>query len=222
MPACSRCNRLGIVCVGSGEQRYKFLDQTHALARPTGGPAARDHGGVPSTPLSNDLSTLTGSLVSAITVTDPRFDLTVYGYFFEEVPRRLGRNSALDASVRALTVAFPSLRTRQQSADVFRSYSNALRCLRDCLGDPSLAQSPDTLCAVYLVMICQVRHFRRSPAANPPPLSRLEDQTDHALRVHIRAGLAAATISSQATARQWPTCLTLLRRRTGMARSKRA
>ncbi len=127
------------------------------------------------TPLGNELSALTVSLVSAMAVTDPRFDLSVYGSFLQEIPRRLGRNPALDASVRALTVAFPSVRNRQHvrhtpTAEVLRSYSHALRCLRGCLGDSSLAHAPETMCAVHLVMICQVIWHPQSLSPLPSPL----------------------------------------------------
>ncbi|KAK5657187.1 hypothetical protein OQA88_3245 [Cercophora sp. LCS_1] len=91
-------------------------------------------------------------------VTDARFDLTVYGYFLEEIPSRLGRNLALDAAVQTLTVAFSFLLSRQTGSDraeVLRSYNDALRCLRDCLNDPMSAHTSETLCAVYLVMVCQ-------------------------------------------------------------------
>jgi hypothetical protein len=38
-------------------------------------------------------------------------------------------------------------------------YCNSLRALRESLNDPVEAQSPNTLCAVYLITICQVRHL---------------------------------------------------------------
>lgn len=94
--------------------------------------------------------------VSALEVLDPRFDLTVYGSFVREIPRRLGSNEALDAAVSTLTTALPLIHTRQQSAEVYRKYVQALQSLRMCLGDPVKAASPDTLCALYLVVICQV------------------------------------------------------------------
>jgi hypothetical protein len=97
------------------------------------------------------------NLVSALQVTDVRFELGIYGPFFAEIPRRLGRSEALDASVRALTTAYPSVHSRRFTSDMYRSYGEALRHLRRALGDPATATSVETLCAVYLVMICQVR-----------------------------------------------------------------
>jgi hypothetical protein len=149
--------------VGSGQQRYKFMDQTEAIhsmhslvSQGQGHDATRSvH---PTAPLSNELSTLRNQLTFFMGVTDPRFDLTVYGYFLEGIPSRLGRNPALDASVQTLTVAFsirlngPSNLTR---ADVLQSYNETLRCLRGCLNDPVSAHTPETMCAVYLTMVCQ-------------------------------------------------------------------
>lgn len=103
----------------------------------------------------NDLDTIVSSLCSALAVTDIGFDLSIYGPFFKDIPRRLGRNAALDASARALTIASPTLRTHQPSPEAIKCYVTALRCLQAALRDPVQAVSSETLCAVYLVMICQ-------------------------------------------------------------------
>lgn len=157
VPACSRCARLGIPCVGSGEKRYKFVGQhqisTYAERRKSRGSGC---GLFQSRALGSELTTLANGFRSALAVTEIGFDLSIYGDFLNDIPRRLGRNEALDASVRAMTTALPSVRTRQQSPGVFKSYVAALRCLQDTLRDPVKARSPETLCAVYLVMICQV------------------------------------------------------------------
>ena len=82
--------------------------------------------------------------------------MSVYGEFFKEIPRRLGTNTALDASVNALTTAFASVHSRQQSLEAIESYVQALKALRVCLNDPTEVGSANTMCAVYLIMICQV------------------------------------------------------------------
>jgi len=107
---------------------------------------------VPSSQMMEDAS----GFVSALQVTDVRFELGIYGPFLAEIPRRLGKSEALDASVRALTTAYPSVHSHQFTSDMYKSYGEALRHLRTALGDSSTATSVDTLCAVYLVMICQV------------------------------------------------------------------
>lgn len=104
---------------------------------------------------SNQTTQVVNSFVSALQVTDVRFDLRIYGPFVTEIPRRLGRSQALDASVQALTMAFPAVHNHQYTPEMYRSYGEALRHLRASLGDPSTASSVDTLCAVYLIMVCQ-------------------------------------------------------------------
>ena len=116
---------------------------------------------------SNQATLDASRFVSALQVTDVCFDLRIYGPFFTELPRRLGRNRALDASVRALTTSFPSVHTHQYTPDMYKAYGEALGCLRTSLGDPATAGSVETLCAVYLIMICQVRTCLARPS---PPL----------------------------------------------------
>lgn len=94
--------------------------------------------------------------MSALGVTDIRYELSIYGEFMQDIPRRLGRNAALDASVAAMTTAFESIKTRRQPAEVFAKYAKALSSLRLCLDDPVEAHSPETLCAIWIVVICQV------------------------------------------------------------------
>lgn len=146
---CSRCSRLQIACVGCGEQRYKFQNQSVILT-PTIKPQA-----LQATP-SNEMTTVASAFLAVLEVTDIRFDISIYGDFLKEIPRRLGTNEALDASVCALATAFSSIHSRQQSTAMLNGYGKALNSLRVCLNDPAKAQSPDTLCALYLVMICQV------------------------------------------------------------------
>ncbi|KAK3357259.1 beta-lactamase/transpeptidase-like protein [Lasiosphaeria hispida] len=164
-PSCSRCARLGIHCTGSGERRYKFVarpdNHSSQRAPPTTGAHAESSIASSTTQLvptgapSNQATLDASSFLSALQVTDVRFDLRIYGPFFTEIPRRLGRNEALDASVRALTTAFPSVHTHQHTPDMYKTYGEALRHLRASLGDPATAASVETLCAVYLIMICQ-------------------------------------------------------------------
>ncbi len=87
-----------------------------------------------------------------------RYDLTYYGNFLKDLPRRLGTNDALDASVSALASAFPTLYTHQQSPEMLIKYMHALRTLRTSLNDRAKAYTPHTMCAIYLIVICQVRN----------------------------------------------------------------
>lgn len=106
--------------------------------------------------LANPTTRVAGGLVSALGVTDIRYELSIYGEFLEDIPRRLGRNAALDSSVAAFTTSFEAIHLRHKSTEVFDKYARALSALRYCLDDPVEAQSPETLCAIWMVVICQV------------------------------------------------------------------
>ena len=99
---------------------------------------------------------IANAFISTIEVTDLRYSVSYYGAFLRQVPKRLGTNEALDASVGALASAFDCLRLRQASPQMLTQYGNALKALRVCMADPVKAQTPETLCAIYFVMICQV------------------------------------------------------------------
>jgi hypothetical protein len=110
----------------------------------------------PASPLSNETSLDLAKLVTALQITDVRFDLTIYGDFLTDIPRRLGQSKALDEAVRAITGTVESIYPRQPSPQVLAQYSKALYALRDALNNPAEAVSANTLCAIYLVMVCQV------------------------------------------------------------------
>ncbi|KAK3344541.1 hypothetical protein B0T25DRAFT_557293 [Lasiosphaeria hispida] len=163
-PLCSRCARLGIPCIGSGERRYKFMAALDRNSQPTPPAAQAGSSSAVGSESSMQLTTRAPSnqatldashFISALQVTDVCFDLRIYGPFFTELPCRLGKNRALDASVRALTTSFPSVHTHQYTPHMYKAYGEALGCLRTSLDDPETAGSVETLCAVYLIMICQ-------------------------------------------------------------------
>ncbi|KAF1817388.1 hypothetical protein P152DRAFT_463556 [Eremomyces bilateralis CBS 781.70] len=165
-PACSRCARLQIACVGAGKQRFKFaenltiehLESRRSSSNPSPRrsleAAAQPALAMPAAP-SNELTLVTAAFLSTLQVTDIRFDPTVYGEFLKDIPRRLGTNAALDASVHTFSVAFPQVYSHKKSPDVVESYSRALAALRTSLDRPSEASSINTLCAIYLMIICQ-------------------------------------------------------------------
>ena len=169
-PACSRCARLRIQCIGAGERRFKFKDQT-VVMRPSkhAGKLVQQRTAVSTRKLEFDQSDdalsfvpysetmrIANAFISTLEISDLRYAVSYYGAFLKYVPQRLGINQALDASVLALAGASSCIRTRQNSTQVLVQYGDALKALRLCLSDPVKAQSPETLCAIYLVMICQV------------------------------------------------------------------
>lgn len=162
-PACSRCSRLGISCIGSGTQRFKFVEQQAGTAK-TISPTRAAHAvqvltidGISIVPC-NQTMLMADALCSALEVKDVRYDLSVYGEFLKHIPKRLGTNKALDASVKALTTSFASVPSRKRSIEGYETYVQGLQALRVCLGNPKDVGSPDTLCAIYLMMLCQVSH----------------------------------------------------------------
>lgn len=113
------------------------------------------HTAIPVRVPGSHLMKRTGAFISVLNVSDLRYDISGFGAFLRELPRRLGRNKALDASVNALTVVFPALYLQEPSPAMLAAYVHALRCLRITLADRVTAQTPETLCAIYLITLCQ-------------------------------------------------------------------
>lgn len=90
--------------------------------------------------------------------TDLRYNLWwSFGSFLEDVPRRLGANEALDRAADAVATAHASFCAgRVGSVDALTKYSRALRTLRVYLEDGVHAQSSNTLCAVMILLVCQI------------------------------------------------------------------
>ena len=99
---------------------------------------------------------LTSNFVTKLNVTDFRYDITTYGEFLKHVPSHLGVNSALDSSVDAFASASAVVYTGKQSVDSLAKYGIAIKALRACLSNPVTRRAPETMCAIYLVMIIQV------------------------------------------------------------------
>lgn len=171
-PTCSRCARLGLVCVGSGQRRYKFKQENRFLQD---GNEKRNAGAFSALNeqdrlVAGDLITVPSSFVTKLAYTfiqtiklstDLRFNLWwAYGSYLEDVPQRLGINEALDASAHALMNAHSDFCVHQVvSTKALAKYCRALNVLRVCLDDPEKASTSETLCAVALLLICQVRRY---------------------------------------------------------------
>ena len=81
-----------------------------------------------------------------------------FGPFLEHVPQRLGKSAALDAAAKVIVAAHSShcASRRRVTPNILVDYSRALTQLRLALDDVVTAQSPETLCAIMLLLICQV------------------------------------------------------------------
>lgn len=136
--------------MGSGQRRFTFKEGYSSkgqgaimLSRTTQIP-------------SNDTLDITRDFIEVLQVTDVRYDVTWYGPFLENLPRRIGSSPALDAAIGAVTSAVKALRTRQNYPDAIARYVKGWKALRTCLSDPVQTKSIHTVCAIYLMMICQV------------------------------------------------------------------
>jgi hypothetical protein len=90
---------------------------------------------------------------------DLRYNLTwAFGSFIQDVPRRLGKNAALDAAAISLALTHVRYSTGRKDAapEELKAYINALAVLRDSLNNPAVARDANTLCAVMLLLFCQV------------------------------------------------------------------
>jgi hypothetical protein len=122
---------------------------------------------------------LAACFVNTLDIGDIRYDITFYGPFLKDLPRRLGHSAALDAAVKVLAASYPYFYGRVVPRDVLIKYGKALRTLREALNDPAEIRSPDTLCAIYLISICQVSILRwsvRSLSMLTPVLSGLASE----------------------------------------------
>ncbi|EWG53730.1 hypothetical protein FVEG_12099 [Fusarium verticillioides 7600] len=149
-PKCGRCIRLGDECVGSGTRRFKFhqykpdTQSTQLITPPTKTP-------------SNDTTRLTAEFISLMEINDDRFGFEAYGpYFFADIPRRMGSNSALDTTTSAMIASFQAVRLRK-TADkkTFSLYGKALRSLQGCLSDDNQPVMLK-LELVLMMMLCQI------------------------------------------------------------------
>ncbi|KAH8701567.1 hypothetical protein BGW36DRAFT_371117 [Talaromyces proteolyticus] len=171
MPSCSRCLRLKMPCIGSGQRRFKFQEERRFFTSPdneqqvtkSSSPIQSTTRSNSSSPItwsipSNELTFLTSIFIQAFKPsTDLRYNLIWnYGGFIADIPQRLGINEALDGAVYAVTAAHSSFCLYKDiSIEALSRYSRALQMLRLCLDDPIKAATSETLCAVMLLLICQ-------------------------------------------------------------------
>ncbi len=172
-PACSRCARLKLECVGGGQRRFKFVEPTLCRNGSHGSISSSSEQSRSVTPLekgrqssfavsvspSSKLSVLASCLVASIDpCMDDRYNLVgTYGPFLSYIPSRLGRNKALDAAVAVLVEAHTCMCTRSGvTPKAISKHTHALTQLRLALDDPTTARAAETLCAAMIMSICDV------------------------------------------------------------------
>lgn len=166
---CTRCRRLNIACIGNGQTRYKFVEDKRA-SPPNGTVHA-----VQRRAINDDRSTVARMPSNAYTVlaamftgtvnpgTDIRFQLPWnFGDFLLDIPRRLGHSEALDATCRTLAISYHQYcgNKTPDVVPILQSHAKAIHALRKSLDDPVKAQSSETLAALLLLQIGQVRNPR--------------------------------------------------------------
>lgn len=159
IPACSRCRRLCIPCIGSGERRFTFKTQNHRFEVSSGQRKLRTLQPLYPSP-TNEQGRLEKAFLSKVMISDDlQYSLSwAYGSFLVEVPLRLGTNNALDAAARALVSVHTcfSSPSRTMSVQALSQYTQAITALRNSLDNPAQAYSSSTLCAVNILLIAQV------------------------------------------------------------------
>ncbi|KAF5229278.1 hypothetical protein FANTH_14268 [Fusarium anthophilum] len=158
-PACSRCARLGIPCVGSGEQKYVFKPVSFTKPFKTSFPKARKHERPSQLSIinkpQNSSTLLQAKLVAALEITDLRYGISCYGDFLEHIPKRLGNSHALDASVDLIMSALPYHYTHEIPSQVLAKYGSGLKALRGPKDKKGTQLNFENVAAFQIMTICQ-------------------------------------------------------------------
>ncbi|KAF2120051.1 hypothetical protein BDV96DRAFT_641911 [Lophiotrema nucula] len=158
-PSCSRCSRLKIDCIEGGQQRFKFVGQgpnQQSSTSPQLAPSSNSTAVIILPSLTSTSMSISNDFISTLGMNKLEFQLTTMGaHLFWQIPQRVGSNEAFDASVQAMTSARYSLKVRGSQINARAKYGRALSALRKCLQDPEKASTASTLCAIFLLSICQ-------------------------------------------------------------------
>ncbi|KAF5611498.1 uncharacterized protein FSUBG_2331 [Fusarium subglutinans] len=158
-PACSRCARLGIPCIGSGEQKYVFKPVSFTKPFKTSFPKARKHEKSSQVSImhkpQNSSTLLQAKFVAALEITDFRYGLNCYGDFLEHIPKILGHSHALDASVDLMMSALSYHYTHEVPSQVLAKYGSGLKVLRGLKDKKGTQLNFENVAAFQIVTICQ-------------------------------------------------------------------
>ena len=88
-------------------------------------------------------------------ISDLRYDISLLGEYFADIPKRLGSHDALDAAAWAFTCAHPATYSSTgPSRQAIEAYGTALTRLRQGLMIERGASTIDMLCALMLLDTC--------------------------------------------------------------------
>ena len=99
---------------------------------------------------------MANGLISIWKVHDLRYNISVYGDYFQSIPRRLGTSPALDAATWAFACAHSAVYTGYATVQALAAYGTALRKISDAVKDPIQKHEPNTLISLHLVYIVQM------------------------------------------------------------------
>ena len=148
-------------------QRIKFVDGSRTLPYRTDQPASATQAQQSQLRLlvrtpSNEISRLSIDMTGRLQQSDDlRHSISwSWGPTLDEIPRRLGRNKALDAAARTILLDHSDACIGDNSVDPYAlgviHLFRTLGILRTILDDPFQRSEAETLCAVMLVSISQV------------------------------------------------------------------
>ncbi|KAF5716034.1 hypothetical protein FMUND_6546 [Fusarium mundagurra] len=158
-PACSRCARLGVQCVGSGEQKYVFKPVSFTKPFKTSFPKAQKRKNTSQVFVlhkpQNSSTLLEAKLVAALEISDLRYGLSCYGDFLEHIPKRLGHSHALYVSVDLMMSILPYHYSHEIPSQVLAKYDRSLKVLSVPQDKNGTQLSPEDAAVLHVMTICQ-------------------------------------------------------------------
>ncbi|KAH7409172.1 hypothetical protein BKA64DRAFT_389110 [Cadophora sp. MPI-SDFR-AT-0126] len=179
-PQCTQCVRSGWTCPGY-QTRWKFVDEVPRLKEyyadnmyvldvadsknsETTVDTLRNEQFMIWTPSSVPRYINPNPLGSAFVysldsnVAGKLFPLRLIGSFYQFIPARLGRSTALDDAIECIcsiySKAIPG--PNEISKDIYENYAKAIASLRTSINDPTLQMESETLCASIILQLCEL------------------------------------------------------------------
>jgi hypothetical protein len=136
---------------GRSRRQSRSASASSASASPPTSPFLRQ-------PSPSQHHELAHAMVFAMTSGRTGIRLSAFGPFIQEVPSRIGHNSALDAAVAVLVYAHKSLLQQKVANEIVNPnlYLRAIKTLQLSLEDPTQGLSTNTLCASVLLSLVEV------------------------------------------------------------------
>jgi hypothetical protein len=154
VPYCTRCNRLRIVCIGSGQRRFQFKGPQFFRRRSSS--RGRCLPRLQQSPTTRTYLLMASLQKTFSPETEHRFNLLHYAPYLKYMPQRLGTSEALDSAAQALVLSHRDLCSGQRpSVHAIEAYGIAVHKLRNALGEPVEASTSQSLGAAALLVVCR-------------------------------------------------------------------